>query len=330
MKSYRRKKKLKAVKLIFLQLLLILMVVVLSKGIYRTAETKLDNSATPLPTASLPSGKETNSDKVYSADLLNAKEKSLASTNAILVRLSDQKVLLDKNSKERIYPASLTKIMTAIVAIENLDDFDQPVTLSSSIFQPLYDEDASMAGFLPDETVPAIDLLYGVLLPSGAECCVGLSDYIAGSEDAFVDLMNNKADELGMSDTHFTNSTGLNDKNHYTTVADLAILLKYALQNDTFREIFTSSKHSVKAASLHPDGITFFSTMFEKMDSPKLQKGSILGGKTGYTSEAGLCLASLARIDGEEYILVTAGAKGNHDTKQYHLKDAFYVYNSLK
>lgn len=330
MKSYRRKKKLKAVKLIFLQLLLILMVVVLSNGIYRTAETKLNNSATPLPTASLPSGKETSSNKLYSADLLIRNEKALASSNAILIRLSDQKVLLDKNSEERIYPASLTKIMTAIVAIENIDDLDQQVTLSSSIFEPLYDEDASMAGFLPGETVPAIDLLYGVLLPSGAECCVGLSNYIAGSEDAFVDLMNNKASELGMRDTHFTNTTGLNDKKHYTTAADLAILLEYALNNDTFREIFTSSRHTVKATNLHPGGITLFSTMFEKMDSAKLQKGSILGGKTGYTSEAGLCLASLAEIAGKEYILVTAGAKGNHDTKQYNLKDAFYVYNSLK
>ena len=106
----------------------------------------------------------------------------LYSSNAVLISLDDNEILLDKSSDERIYPASLTKIMTAIVAIENLTDLDEEIYLSEDMFEELYSENASMAGFLPNEKVPAIDLIYGVLLPSGAESCIGLADAIAGSE----------------------------------------------------------------------------------------------------------------------------------------------------
>lgn len=253
----------------------------------------------------------------------------LHSAYAILVRLSDKTVLMQKQGNERIYPASLTKMMTAVVAIENIPDLKKKIELSSSIFQPLYKADASMAGFLPGEKVPAIDLLYGALLPSGAECCIGLADEISGSEESFVKKMNQKADQLGMSNTHFINSTGLQNENHYSTVKDLSLLLDYALQNQTFREIFTSSRHSTAATNKHPDGITFTSTLSQNLKDQTLPGGEILGGKTGFTDEAGLCLASLAQIDGKEYILVTAGAEGDHKTEPYDIDDAREVYQRL-
>lgn len=254
---------------------------------------------------------------------------NLYSSYAILVRLDNHSVLMQKNSKQKIYPASLTKIMTAIVAIEKLPDLQKKVDLPNSMFQKLYKADASMAGFKPDEKVRAIDLLYGVMLPSGAECCIGLADHIAGSEQKFVELMNQKAVVLGMSNTHFTNSTGLQDDNHYTTVKDLSILLSYALQNTTFRDIFTASRYYIAPTNKHPNGITFQNTMFKNITDPLIDGGKILGGKTGYTVEAGLCLASLAQKNGREYILVTAGAKGNHESEQYNLDDAYTVYNKL-
>lgn len=254
---------------------------------------------------------------------------SLHSAYAILVRLSDETVLMQKQGDERIYPASLTKMMTAVVAIENISDLQKKIELSSSIFQPLYKADASMAGFLPGEKVRAIDLLYGALLPSGAECCIGLADEISGSEESFVKKMNEKADRLGMSNTHFTNSTGLQNENHYSTVKDLSLLLDYALQNQTFREIFTSSRHSTAATNKHPDGITFTSTLSQNLKDQTLPGGEILGGKTGFTDEAGLCLASLAQIGGKEYILVTAGAEGDHKTEPYDIDDAREVYQRL-
>ncbi len=254
---------------------------------------------------------------------------NLHSPNAILVRLNDHTILMQKKSEQKIYPASLTKIMTATVAIENLHDLQKKIELSPSMFQRLNKENASMAGFQPNEKVKAIDLLYGMMLPSGAECCIGLADNIAGSEQAFVDKMNQKAESLGMSNTHFTNATGLQDQNHYTTVKDLSILLSYALKNSTFQEIFTTSRHSTASTNKHPDGITFKSTLFKNIGNSTLKSGNILGGKTGFTDEAGLCLASFAQVNGKEYILVTAGAKGNHQTEQYDIDDAYEVFNEL-
>lgn len=253
----------------------------------------------------------------------------LNSPNAILVRIKDDTVLMQKNSEDKIYPASLTKMMTTLVAIENLTDLKEEIELSNAVFEGLYEADASMAGFQPGERVHAIDLLYGVMLPSGAECCIGLADQIAGSEQSFVELMNLKAVELGMNNTHFENTTGLHNENHYTTVKDLSILLSYALQNDTFREIFTSSRHFTSPTNKHPDGITFYSTMFKGLGSENLMDGEIIGGKTGYTDEAGLCLASLAEVGQEEYILISAGADGNHYSEQYNITDALVVYSSI-
>lgn len=254
---------------------------------------------------------------------------NLNSHNAILIRLEDNTILMQKNSDEIIYPASLTKMMTAIVAIENLSHLEEEITLTNSTFHGLYDAHASMAGFQPGEQVCAMDLLFGVMLPSGAECCLGLADYIAGSEQNFVRMMNQKAADLGMENTHFTNSVGLHEFDHYTTVKDLAILLNYALQNDTFREVFTSFRYSTQPTNKHPQGITFYSTMFEQVNNQNIMHGEILGGKTGYTEEAGLCLASLAEKNNQEYILITAGAKGDHHSEQYNITDALTVYNSI-
>ncbi|MHB8076054.1 D-alanyl-D-alanine carboxypeptidase family protein [Desulfosporosinus fructosivorans] len=254
---------------------------------------------------------------------------NLNSPNAILVRMDNHSILMQKNSTQKIYPASLTKIMTAIVAIEKLPDLQKNIDLPNSMFQELYKADASLAGFKPNEKVRAIDLLYGIMLPSGAECCIGLAVNIGGSEQKFVEKMNQKAVALGMKNTHFTNSTGLQDDNHYTTVKDLSILLSYALQNNTFRNIFTASRYTTAPTNKHPEGITFQNTMFKNINNPVIKGGKILGGKTGFTEEAGLCLASLAQKDGKEYILVTAGAKGNHESEQYNIDDAYAVFNKL-
>lgn len=255
----------------------------------------------------------------------------LKSPNAILYRLKDDTILLQKNIDVKIYPASLTKMITAIVAIENLTDLKEEIKLSNVMFEGLFEADASMAGFQPGEIVQGIDLLYGALLPSGAECCVGLAVQIAGSEQGFVEMMNQKTAELGMSNTHFENTTGLHDENHYTTVYDLAVFLRYALQNDVFREIFTSSGYSIQQTNKHPDGLTLSSTMFDKLkkSNQDLIGGEMLGGKTGYTDEAGLCLASLALIEDQEYILITTGAEGNQYTEQYNITDALAAYSSI-
>lgn len=254
---------------------------------------------------------------------------NLHSSNAILVNLDTNKILLDKGSDEIIYPASLTKIMTVLVAIENIPNLQEKILLPKSIFKDLYEENASMAGFLPNEEVTAEDLLYGSMLPSGADASIGLADYIAGSERKFVKLMNEKAKQLGMKNTHFKNATGLHHSDHYTSVKDISILLQYALTNNTFRDIYTAERYSIKSTNLHPEGMTLTSRMFKNLYTNENTRGEIIGGKTGYTEQAGLCLASLATINGEEYILVTVGAKGDSRTEQFNITDALAVYRQL-
>lgn len=286
----------------------------------RTFEKEYGDKITPITSSDI----EPDTTSLISFDRLN-------SGNAILFSLKDHTILMKKNAEEKIYPASLTKMMTAIVAIENLSDLEMEVKLTQSTFEGLYEENASMAGFKAGEQVRAIDLLYGMLLPSGAESCIGIADEIAGSEETFVEMMNQMAVDIGMENTHFENTTGLHDENHYTTVKDQAILLTYALENDTFREIFTSPRHTTQPTNKHLFGITFNSTMFEKikLNNKSIKGGKMLGGKTGYTNRAGLCLASLAKVGDQEYILITAGAKGDLYSEQYNITDALAVYNSI-
>lgn len=256
----------------------------------------------------------------------------LYSKYAVLYRVDgdEKELLLDVKGDERMSPASMTKMMTALVLLEQLGgDLNQEVTVDADMFDELYAEQASLAGFSPDEVVPAIDLLYGVMLPSGGECSMALARKTCGSEEALVDLMNQKAQELGMEDTHFVNVTGLYDPDHYSTAKDIATLLQYALQNDQFRQIFETDRYSTSSTNKHPDGITFKSSMFSKMTDYSVNGGEIRGGKTGYHDEAGLCLASEALIGGEEYILVTAGAEGSGYTNPYHIMDAFMIYNQV-
>ena len=254
---------------------------------------------------------------------------TLNSPYAVLMDASTGEILAEQNADTQMYPASMTKILTAVTAMESVNSLDEIVTMPYEIYAALYEEGASMAGFEAGEQASVRQLLYGVILPSGAECCIALADLIDGSESAFVQRMNEKAQALGMSSTHFVTCTGLHDAQHYSTVRDIAVLLQYALQSSDFREIFTAHSYSVAPTAQHPEGFTFYSTMFQSLGDASVTGGEILGGKTGYTEEAGLCLASLAQVNGREYILVTADAPGSHDTEPLHTIDAKAVYNRI-
>ena len=192
---------------------------------------------------------------------------------------------------------------------------------------------ASMGGsqvFLEEgETQTAADLTKSIAIASANDAAVAMAEFLAGSEEAFVQKMNERAKELGMEDTNFVNASGLHDENHYSTVQDILVLLEYALKNETFYQVFTTRSYTTAPTQEYPEGITFESTMYEKKDSLEVTDGEILGGKTGFTSAAGLCLASLAEVEGQEYILVTAGAEGNHDTEPFHILDAENIYSQI-
>jgi len=246
------------------------------------------------------------------------------SQDALLVELDSngkEQVLFDKNGEVKAYPASLTKMMTAIVAIENIPDLSTKITLNNKGIPA----DMSRAGFLTGETVSANDLLYGMLLPSGAECAIGLADYVAGSQSAFVDMMNKEAQKIGMSNTNFANCTGDQDEDHYTTARDMVTLVEYVIKNDTFYKVFTTSQYSTAPTNKHKNGITFHSTLFSRLSNPSFDGGQILGGKTGYTKEAGQCLATLSEKDGNQYILVTLGADGDNTKDILHIDDAVKI-----
>ena len=144
-----------------------------------------------------------------------------------------------------------------------------------------------------------------------------------------MEKMNTKAQELGLTDTHFTNVTGLHNDDQYSTSHEIGKILQAALKNKTFYEVITTHSYTAKATQQHPDGFTFWSTMFKNMTDEVVNGGEIIGGKTGYTDEAGHCLASAAKINGRIYILVTAGWAQNTDSATYHISDAFLAYNQI-
>lgn len=260
----------------------------------------------------------------------------LHSSYAILLDGQTGQVLAEKNGDARMYPASMTKLMAALVAVENTKNWDVTLEIPQEIFAGLYLEHASLAGFDPGEKVKPEELLYGMLLPSGAECCTTYALWLAGGEENFVAWMNEKAQSLGMESTHFENTTGLHDEEHYSSVHDMAVLLRVCLENDILRRILSAESFQTAATSRHPQGLSMESTLFQTIEqnrdlSRQKAKGeragvTLLGGKTGYTSQAGLCLASFALVNGREYILVTAGAEGNHYTEPLHIQDALEVY----
>ena len=260
---------------------------------------------------------------------LEHRKEELYSKNAVLFDQNSGEILLDQQAKQRIHPASMTKIMTAYLVIQNSNDLDESVVVPADIFPGLEEENASMAGFLPGEHTNVRDLLYGVLLPSGAEACQTLAIKVSGSEEAFVNLMNEEAKRLGMSDTHFTNSTGLDDEDHYSSVYDIGLLLREALKDEIFSEIFQTETYLTSVSNLHPDGFVMNSTMRQTMEQHDLTDDHLLGGKTGYTPEAGLCLASLAEVQGKRYLFVSAGANGDSETEPFHIVDAIKVYDML-
>ncbi len=234
--------------------------------------------------------------------------------------LDKEQVLYEKGSSEEISIASLTKIMTAVVALEKIENLDASVTLTSKDFKGLREQNASVAGFRIGEEVTYRDLLYGLLLPSGADAALALSNHLFGSEEAFVKEMNNKVEEFHLEHTHFVNTTGLDIENHYSSVEDVAIILKEALKNEEFKKIFTTKRY-VTSNKKH----TLKSTLLKTSEKNKLDTSYILGSKTGYTYAAGLCLASITEHDGELYLLVTANADYK-DKKPYHIMDTNTLY----
>lgn len=232
------------------------------------------------------------------------------STNAILVDENANVIVASKGAKERIYPASMTKVLTVLVAAEQITekDLDDTFTMTLEITDFAYINDCSTVGFLDKEEVTVRDLFYGTVLPSGGDAALGLAIYTAGSHEAFVSQMNAKLEELGISDSaHFTNCIGLYDDNHYCTVYDMAVIMKAAMQNELCREFLSAHTYTTTPTEEHPDGISISNWFLRKIED-KDMGGEVLCGKTGYVVQSRNCAVSYGRIRGTTYICVTTGA----------------------
>lgn len=253
---------------------------------------------------------------------VNIVDEAVKSPKVALLDVENAQIIAGRECDARIYPASMTKVMTLIVAIEKLQDLDQQFVFTSEIIYPLVQQEASRAGFDPEESITVNDLFYGLALPSGADAAVALATLAAGSEEAFAALMNEKCQELGLVQTHFTNSTGLFDEEQYTTPVEMAMIMAYAMKNPVCARVLSTYQYTTAPTPQHPEGILLTSTMFSRMYGTEVEGVTILAGKTGYTDEAGNCLVSYAQKDGRYYVAVTAAAS----YKWHSIFDDFEIY----
>ena len=221
------------------------------------------------------------------------------SENAVLIDADDGTVVAAKAADIRIYPASMTKILTVLVAAEHVTDLDDLYMMDISITDYVYKHDCSAVR----------DLMYGTILPSGADAALALSEYVAGSEELFVEMMNDKLEELGLSDTaHFTNCIGVYNDDHYCTLTDMAMIMKAATENDLARQIMNTRIYTTSSTEEHPEGIEISNWFIRRIEDKDVH-GKVMCAKTGFVNESGCCAASYqVSNEGKHYICVTGNA----------------------
>lgn len=222
---------------------------------------------------------------------------------AILMDMKSGKVLYNKNENEKMYPASITKIMTAILTLESGIDFSEVITATQDAINPITNKHSHM-GILVGENLTVENLIYGMLVYSANDAANVLAIRVAGSLDAFVQMMNDKAMELGATNTHFANAHGFHDDNHYTTASDIALIARYAMQNETFRQIVKTDMYTMEATNKYRETRYLSSTnhLISRRRQANYYYKKAIGIKTGYTDESGYCLAAAA-VDGDTELL---------------------------
>lgn len=228
--------------------------------------------------------------------------------SGILVDLDTQEILYSKNIDKQLYPASITKIMTTLVAMESSSP-EETVTFSQHALDSI-EWDSSNIGCRLNETLTMEQCWYAMLLNSANEVCCGVAEHVAGSIESFVERMNQKASELGCTGTHFSNTNGLPDENHYTTAHDMALIAAAAFQNETFRTVFTTRQYEIPPTPQYTEPRYLYN--HHKMMQPDTEYyyEGCLGGKTGYTDDALNTLVTVASRDGKTLLCVTMRTQG--------------------
>lgn len=250
------------------------------------------------------------------------REPDLVSNAAIVMDAASGQILYEKNAYDKKYPASITKILTTLLALENNVDPDETITMSENAIWGI-ERDSTNIGLDVGEQVTIKDLLYATMVKSANECAYALAEIVAGDIESFADLMNKRAEEIGCQNTHFVTPNGLHDDNHYTCAYDMALITKTALQNDTFREIAGTLNYTVPATNLTDETRPLWNG--NKMINPAepYYYEYCEGGKTGYTTVANNTLVTFAKKDGLELICVVLDCDG----AKYAYTDSRALYN---
>ncbi len=245
------------------------------------------------------------------------------SPNVGVYNLENMEMIYGKNENEIISFASITKVMTAIVAIENIENINDTVIVDYSKIDGKVDIELVTAGIYDGQSLTYYDLLATMLVPSGADSAEYLANIIFDSEEIFIQKMNDKAEEIGMNNTSFSNVTGLDDEENYSTINDLAKMMKYALDNEYLKEIM-----SLRSYTTTDNSITVSSSISNATTRYGINIEYIIGGKTGTTGDAGLCLASFSEDDGVELLAIVTGTSMYSNT-MYSVIDSENIYEKV-
>lgn len=238
----------------------------------------------------------------------------LSSKGAIIGETTTDEILYEYHADDRLYPASTTKLMTALVAVEHCKPTDI-LTVPQSAVEGLFEQGSSV--FLKTgEQMAFQDMLAYLLIPSGNDAANTIADHISGSPQKFADLMNEKAKELGCTNTHFTNPNGLHDENHYTSARDLYLIAKAAMKNDLIRKIVSTVQTDLPVTNMHASTTTITTTnhLISRIKDGRYFNADAIGIKTGTTTPAGFCLIAGFDNGDLEYISVVLGGKKDADT----------------
>ncbi|MCR5675121.1 MAG: serine hydrolase [Lachnospiraceae bacterium] len=236
-------------------------------------------------------------------------DEEVQSTYGVLINAETGEVIAEKQADAITSPASMTKILTLLVAVEHLADLDEKVVMTQEIGDTVYRKDLSAVGYQVGDEIPVRDLLYGTILPSGADAAMLLAEHVAGSQEAFVEMMNDRVQELGIAETaHFSNVVGNYDTDNHCTMRDMAMILKAAVENDLCREVLNTRIYTTSPTPDHPEGIEI-SNWFLRRIEDKDAHGEVVCAKTGFVDQSGCCAASYQiSNDGGHYLCVTGDA----------------------
>ncbi len=249
----------------------------------------------------------------------------LKARNALLVCMDTQEVLFEKDADAQVYPASITKIMTIILALESeLYNPDAKIAMTEEALDLISGTGSVVSNLKQGEEISQLDLMHLLLMSSCGDCAYLVALHYGGSLENFVDMMNKKAAELGMKGTHYTNPVGLHDDQNYTTANDTYLLTAYALKNKTFKEICEKTRYTVEATNMSP-ARTISTSVFLQDSSTAFFYTYAKGVKTGFTDEAGRCLVSTASYNGYNYMCLLFGCE-NSKTYRYEFTDSKNLY----